>query len=88
MGHTPLYEINNKFNFKIKNKIMKKINKIKLSSLSNEDLNKREMNKLLGGDVCCVCHCYNYESALTTEGGHHETGFIDPWGGYGTNVSA
>lgn len=36
---------------------MKKINKIKLSALSNEDLNKREMNKLLGGENCCICYC-------------------------------
>ncbi|MBE6275923.1 MAG: rSAM-modified peptide [Bacteroides sp.] len=44
---------------------MKKINKIKLSSLSNEDLNKREMNKLLGGENCCICYCH---SSFTTSG--------------------
>ena len=61
---------------------MKKINKIKLSSLSNEDLNKREMNKLLGGKECCICTCYGFNTTLNAGNALHEGGGISDGGGY------
>lgn len=65
---------------------MKKINKIKLSSLSNEDLNKREMNKLLGGDFCCLCDCVGFDTSLTIGNSNHTQGTSDNWGSYYTTT--
>lgn len=36
---------------------MKKLSKIKLSQLNKAELGEREMNRLLGGDRCCLCSC-------------------------------
>lgn len=63
---------------------MKKINKIKLSSLSNEDLEKREMNKLLGGETCCICSCGGYSTMAGTGYIMNDVGLVAPEGGYGS----
>ena len=65
---------------------MKKINKIKLSSLSNEDLNKREMNKLLGGGLCCICNCVGINTSLDLGNDNHYRGIPDDWGSYYTSA--
>jgi len=41
---------------------MKKICKLKLNQLSKNDMEKREMNNLRGGD-CCGCGCHWDSSA-------------------------
>ena len=39
---------------------MKKLNSIKLAQLNEQELSKREMNRLVGGsDLCCICGCQN-----------------------------
>jgi natural product precursor len=35
---------------------MKKLSKIKLNQLNEVELNERELNRLLGGSNCCICH--------------------------------
>lgn len=40
---------------------MKKLPKLKLNRLCNEDLQKREMNTIKGGK-CCVCGCRGVSS--------------------------
>ncbi len=44
---------------------MKKIETLKLNSLSASDLKKREMNSLHGGGEMCACQC-NTQELLTT----------------------
>lgn len=39
---------------------MKKLSKIKLNHLNDDELKNREMNNLRGGDRACGCGC-NYE---------------------------
>lgn len=36
---------------------MKKLNKIRLASFAEEELGKRELGKVLGGENCCICSC-------------------------------
>lgn len=36
---------------------MKKLKKVSLASLSKQKLEKREQNRILGGDNCCACPC-------------------------------
>ncbi|MBO7418831.1 MAG: TIGR04149 family rSAM-modified RiPP [Bacteroidaceae bacterium] len=37
---------------------MKKLNSIKLAQLNEQELSKREMNRLIGGaELCCICGC-------------------------------
>jgi natural product precursor len=37
---------------------MKILNSIKLSQLNEQELSKREMNRLIGGaELCCICGC-------------------------------
>lgn len=42
---------------------MKKLKKISLVSLSKDELKKRELSKLIGGENCCICAC-NFDSTL------------------------
>lgn len=35
---------------------MKKLSKIKLNQLNKTELSERELNRLLGGTNCCICH--------------------------------
>jgi natural product precursor len=37
---------------------MKKLSKLKLNVLSENNLLEREMNVLRGGEHCCTCSCY------------------------------
>ena len=37
---------------------MKKLSSIKLAQLNEQELSKREMNRLVGGaSYCCICGC-------------------------------
>jgi natural product precursor len=50
-----------------------KIIKIKLHKISAADLQAREMNKLLGGQNCCICACKGpsstQDNGSTNQGG-------------------
>jgi natural product precursor len=37
--------------------MMKNLGKLKLNELSRVELEKREMNQLVGGEECCGCGC-------------------------------
>lgn len=68
---------------------MKTIGKLKLAQLSKAELSKREQNRLLGGENCCICSC-SYPIAMTSDsaGGMKSNGLYSPGGGYGTGSSA
>lgn len=36
---------------------MGKVNKVKLTQLNEVQLSERELNRLLGGERCCLCGC-------------------------------
>lgn len=63
---------------------MKKVSTLKLSSLSLKDLEQREMNKLLGGENCCICTCGVILSTLDTGNAGNRSGVEHPAGGYGS----
>lgn len=66
---------------------MKKIGKLKLTALSNADLEKREMNKLLGGTNCCICSCTTeYLSSLNAGNSGNASGVVHDQGGYGSGA--
>ena len=35
---------------------MRKLSEIKLGQLNKVELSERELNRLLGGSNCCICH--------------------------------
>ncbi len=61
---------------------MKKIKKLKLNQLSKDELGKREMNYIKGGDCCCGCwyagsggsSTYDNGMANLNGGGLHSSG--------------
>lgn len=66
---------------------MKKLSKIKLNQLNKAELSEREMNRLLGGENCCICGCRGSSSngqngQANTQGG--TSGFYPGDGGGGT----
>lgn len=67
---------------------MKKLSKLKLTSLSNFELEKRELNKLSGGLTCCICGCSQSGSSLWTGNAGNFVGHESPGGGYGSGAYA
>lgn len=61
---------------------MKKLQKINLVKLSKEELNKRELSKLLGGETCCICGHGLLNTNMNNAGDLSSSG-----GGYGTGVN-
>ena len=64
-----------------------KLKQLKLNQLSANELKEREMNKLLGGERCCICLCQGtsptyWNSVYNHDGG--STGLFSPGGGFGT----
>lgn len=45
---------------------MKKLGKIKLDQLNKAELSEKELNRLLGGENCCLCACAGRLDRLTT----------------------
>jgi len=46
---------------------MKQIERLKLNQLSKDELKKRELNYLKGGNACCECCCgYVAENGIST----------------------
>ncbi len=64
---------------------MKKLSKLKLSTLSKVEMEKREMNKLSGGYTCCICGCGDYisYSSQFSGSGSMIIGYENESGGYG-----
>ncbi|HCC53076.1 MAG TPA: rSAM-modified peptide [Porphyromonadaceae bacterium] len=64
---------------------MKKLKKLKLTYLSNNELGKKELNKLRGGG-CCICGCRYWDtggSSTMGNGGANNSGNLEsPGGGY------
>ncbi len=62
---------------------MKKLNKLKLSNLSREELDKRELNRLRGGGVCCICgtNCSGSIEALMRNANANNAGGLSSYGG-------
>ena len=65
---------------------MKKLSKIKLTKLNEAELSERELNRLLGGENCCICGCHGSSST----GANHDanilggvSGLVSPGGGWG-----
>jgi natural product precursor len=68
---------------------MKTLSKLKLTQISMADLEKREMNKLLGGANCCVCTCNGTPStSLGTGNSEYSGNGSSDLGGYGVGSFA
>ncbi|WP_301916213.1 TIGR04149 family rSAM-modified RiPP [Phocaeicola coprophilus] len=65
---------------------MKQLKKISLSQISKKEMEKRELNQLLGGVNCCICGCLIQNSALDSGNSGHANN--DSWegGGYGSGA--
>lgn len=55
---------------------MEKKSKIKLNQLNKTELSDREMNRLLGGNECCVCGCRGISSTLDNGQANEKYGYI------------
>lgn len=70
---------------------MKAISRLKITQLSKAELSKRELNRLVGGDGCCICGCQGPSSTHSNGGsnrGGGASGLYSPGGGVnygGTN---
>ena len=57
--------------------------------LYKADLEKREMNKLLGGENCCICSCTSgFLGTLETGNAGNKRNVIHDQGGYGSGELA
>ena len=59
---------------------MKKIGKLKLTQLSKADLEKREMQQLVGGN-CCGCGCNGPSSNVDNANANWNLGISQSYGG-------
>lgn len=65
---------------------MKQLKKLKLSNLSMNELDKRELNRLRGGGVCCICgSCGSdtLDAIMRNANANNAGGQYSPGGGYG-----
>ena len=60
---------------------MKKLNNLKLTQLSKVELERREMNQLLGGGECCGCGCNGPSSTLANAHANWNAGYSGSVGG-------
>lgn len=63
---------------------MQSIKKIKLVSLSKDELGKRELSKLIGGATCCICGCAGSTGTMANASANNVVDLTTPGGGYGT----
>jgi natural product precursor len=63
---------------------MKKLKKISLSQISKKEMEKRELNQLLGGVNCCICGCGNGDAADNGNDSYTDNDSSNP--GYGTGA--
>lgn len=70
---------------------MKAISRLKITQLGKAELSKKELNRLVGGDGCCICGCRGSSSTNSNGGsnrGGGASGLFSPGGGVnfgGTN---
>ena len=57
-----------------------KINELKLNHISKADLEKREMNKLTGGN-CCGCGCNGPSSLQDNKVANYDNNYTKSYGG-------
>mgnify|MGYP000865655279 FL=1 len=63
---------------------MKSIEKLKITQLGKAELSKRELNRLVGGDGCCICGCRGSSSNSDNGGANRRggaNGLVSPGGG-------
>ena len=53
---------------------MKSISRLKITQLSKAELGKRELNRLVGGDGCCICGCRGSTSTISHGGSNRGGG--------------
>lgn len=66
---------------------MKTIGKLKLTQLNSTELSKREQNRLVGGERCCMCGCQGSSSQADNSSANNQggaSGLYSPTGGEGT----
>ncbi len=61
---------------------MKQLKKIRLVNLAKEELDNRELSKLVGGATCCICGCRDTDT-LSNASANNANGKYSPGGGYG-----
>ena len=61
---------------------MRNIKKIKLVSLSKDELGKRELSKLIGGATCCICGCFGSSGTMANASANNTDG-LSSGAGYG-----
>ncbi len=62
---------------------MKSISRLKITQLSKAELGKRELNRLVGGENCCICGCLGSSSSFSNSGANYnggKSGLITPPG--------
>ncbi|MDR2534214.1 MAG: TIGR04149 family rSAM-modified RiPP [Tannerellaceae bacterium] len=59
---------------------MKQLSKLKLNIVSKAELEKREMNLLVGGE-CCGCGCNGSSSTDSNAHANYEHGYSELYGG-------
>jgi natural product precursor len=66
----------------------KELKKINLVNLSKNELQKKELNKLLGGENCCICGCNGGSTGDNRDANYGDgaSGLSSPEGGYGTGA--
>lgn len=70
---------------------MKNIGKLKLTQLSKAGLSKRELNKLIGGENCCICGCHSHMSSsgdISSAMHSYGSGLLAPGGGAGSGSAS
>jgi natural product precursor len=65
----------------------KELKKISLVNLSKNELQKKELNKLLGGKGCCICGCRGTSSAYDNGNANVAGGYKPADGGMGMGGS-
>ena len=63
---------------------MKAIGRLKITQLSKAELGKRELNRLVGGERCCICGCRGSSSNSDNGGANRRggaNGLVSPGGG-------
>ena len=60
-----------------------KLKNLKLAQLSKAELSQRELNRLIGGEKCCICNCSGSSSSFDTHGANTKGGYESYGGIYG-----
>lgn len=69
---------------------MKAISRLKITQLSKAELSKRELNRLVGGERCCLCGCQGPSSTSDNKGANNSggaSGYYSPGGGTAGNAT-